>query len=139
MNPKNGRVVLNSLFEGNYANYSCDLGYGLLGLPALLCLPTGLWNSPPPVCYSKQLSVCFMRMLHYYVIEPCGNLPPLTNGKVIISGRTPGSTATYLCNEHYRLIGNATIICQSNSQWLGVAPKCKSTWVIDYDIFVTFS
>lgn len=65
-----------------------------------------------------------------YNTEPCGDPVPINNGKVIISGRTPGSNATYLCNDHYQLIGNAAIVCQSDSQWLGTVPKCKRKHVV---------
>lgn len=58
-------------------------------------------------------------------IEPCVNPPSLNNGKVIVSGRTPGSNATYLCKDRYRLVGNSTVVCQPDSQWLGEVPKCK--------------
>ena len=46
-----------------------------------------------------------------------------------MSDRTPGSIATYLCNDHYQLNGNATIVCQSDSHWLGKVPKCKSKYI----------
>ena len=59
------------------------------------------------------------------ITEPCGDPTSINNGKVIVSGRTPGSNATYLCDEHHQLIGNATLICQSDSHWLGTVPKCK--------------
>ena len=69
-------------------------------------------------------------MLTYVCItEACGNPEPLNNGRVVISGRTPGSNATYLCDDHYQLIGNATVVCQLDSQWDGEVPKCKGTYI----------
>ena len=65
-----------------------------------------------------------------YIIEPCGNPATINNGEVIISGLTPGSNAIYLCNDHYQLIGNATVVCQSDSHWLGEVPKCKIMYTI---------
>ena len=67
---------------------------------------------------------------HGYIIEPCGDPAQINNGRVIISGRTPGSNATYLCNDHYRLVGNATVVCHSDSHWIGEVPKCKRTYSI---------
>lgn len=67
--------------------------------------------------------------LYDYFVEPCVDPAPLNNGKVIVSGRTPGSNATYSCNDHYRLIGNPTVVCQSDSQWLGVVPKCRGMYI----------
>ena len=129
-NPKNGKVKLSKLFKGSYANFSCDSGYELLGSPALVCMSSGLWDLAPPICYSKQLCTYVTQvLLHGYIIEPCGNPATINNGEVIISGRTPGSDATYVCNDHYQLIGNAMIICQSDSHWLGEVPKCKSTYL----------
>ena len=55
--PMNGKVVFSGLREGNYANYSCDSGYNLLGSPTIVCLSTGLWNPASPICYSKQQTI----------------------------------------------------------------------------------
>ena len=61
------------------------------------------------------------------ITEACGDPNPINNGKVVISGRIPGSNATYSCNDRYRLVGNATLLCQPDSQWLGEVPKCKGS------------
>ena len=66
-------------------------------------------------------------LIYLYITEACGNPEPINNGRVVISGRTPGSNATYLCDDHYQLVGNATVVCRLDSQWLGEVPKCKGT------------
>lgn len=61
--PENGKVEFSGVLEGNHANYSCDLGYELLGSPAIVCLPAGLWDPAPPICYSKQLQSLYANVI----------------------------------------------------------------------------
>ncbi|XP_065894463.1 complement receptor type 2-like isoform X2 [Dysidea avara] len=123
--PLNGSVTYMDLFEGNEATFTCNLGYSMLGPAVTRCLSSGVWDSSPPTCY-----------------KPCVDPPLIANGQVIISGRTPSSNATYSCNDHFKLVGNAVLSCQTNSQWSGRAPKCKlircprSTPLLNGDVVV---
>ena len=56
----------------------------------------------------------------------CGNLDRPRFGRVVMTGITFGSIATYSCQIGYRLVGESTRTCQANRQWSGVAPVCKS-------------
>ena len=56
----------------------------------------------------------------------CGNLDRPRFGRVVMTGITFGSVATYSCQIGYRLVGESTRTCQANRQWSGVAPVCKS-------------
>ena len=97
-------------------------------------MSSGLWDQAPPICYNKQLLLIILHHCHCIIIyvEPCDNPPTIKNGMVVMSDQTPGSIATYVCNDHYQLNGNATIVCQSDSYWLGKVPKCKSKYIGSY-------
>ena len=58
----------------------------------------------------------------------CPNLERPRFGRVVMTGISFGSTATYSCQIGYRLVGEPTRTCQANGQWSGVAPVCKSEW-----------
>ncbi|XP_022330019.2 CUB and sushi domain-containing protein 3-like [Crassostrea virginica] len=55
----------------------------------------------------------------------CGNPGTISNGMVSGSMYTYGKTVSYSCNSHYNLTdGSSTRICQSNSVWDGIQPRC---------------
>ncbi len=55
----------------------------------------------------------------------CGSLSDIEDGRVIIASRTVGSTARYICNPGFELVGEETRTCQSDGDWSGVEPYCK--------------
>ena len=57
------------------------------------------------------------------VIE-CEDLPNPENGQVTLSGTTPGSTATYICNNGFMLQGVSSRNCMDDGEWSGEAPTC---------------
>ena len=54
----------------------------------------------------------------------CSSLTNPANGQVVVSGLTPGSTATYSCDEGFALNGTQNRTCQSDGTWSDVAPTC---------------
>lgn len=58
-------------------------------------------------------------------VTHCGTLRDPTNGRVIISGTTVYSTATYQCDSGYSISGTFTRVCRNNGEWSGTAPTCK--------------
>ena len=48
----------------------------------------------------------------------------IVSGSVRLTGFTPGSTATYSCNDGYNLVGTSVRTCQANGEWSGSAPIC---------------
>ena len=54
----------------------------------------------------------------------CGELEAPRNGRVLLTGTTVGSKATYICNEKFTLISDSTRVCQPNGVWSGQAPTC---------------
>ncbi|KAM8977204.1 complement decay-accelerating factor-like [Pelodytes ibericus] len=57
--------------------------------------------------------------------DSCRVLGEFMNGDVEYSGFSPGSTATFQCNNGYILIGNESRDCMADGIWSGSAPTCK--------------
>ena len=65
---------------------------------------------------------------NYYVFPittECPPLPAIPNGIVSLSGVTAGSTASYICNAMYELVGPSTRVCMTDSTWSGQEPTCR--------------
>ncbi|XP_003387839.1 PREDICTED: sushi, von Willebrand factor type A, EGF and pentraxin domain-containing protein 1-like isoform X2 [Amphimedon queenslandica] len=107
--PKNGNVKFSSTSVGSTAEYSCSAGFLLVGDKIRTCQSNREWSGMAPVC--RPLS--------------CGRLESPQNGKVIISGTTPGSVATYSCNQGFTLMGQYKRTCQVNGEWSGSTPNCR--------------
>ena len=48
----------------------------------------------------------------------------LMDGKVFITGNTPGSITHYMCQDNYVLDGNQVRQCLPDGTWSGDTPKC---------------
>ena len=44
----------------------------------------------------------------------------------MVSGQTPGSTASYSCNEGFALFGDSMRTCLDSEEWSGSEPTCES-------------
>ena len=77
--------------------------------------------------YSYNLSnvCCSLSLFLSTVADDCGPLDAPNDGSVSISGTIVGSTATYTCNDGFRLQGQSTRTCQTNGEWSGSAPICQ--------------
>ena len=47
------------------------------------------------------------------------------NGEVSWNGLSPGSVATYTCDDGHVLEGNSTRVCMDDRQWSGEPPICR--------------
>lgn len=56
----------------------------------------------------------------------CPHLTPPRNGKVSVSGRAAGDTATYTCQTGFMVSGPTKRECQSTGVWSNVEPVCSS-------------
>ena len=65
----------------------------------------------------------------------CDELLNPENGEVSVPSRLPGSTATYSCNDGFKLIGSSTRNCQSNGFWTGIIPLCQRK---NYNYMISF-
>eukprot|EP00118_Oscarella_pearsei_P023342 m.278886 g.278886 ORF g.278886 m.278886 type:complete len:1499 (+) comp40615_c0_seq6:5702-10198(+) len=93
-----GRVEYN----GPYAEYHCDSGFSLSGYSIRLC-NNGPWTGKEPQC-----------------LLSCSPLEHPFNGKVVVQD----DTATYTCDNGFRLHGKATRTCNVGGAWSGSAPTC---------------
>jgi len=63
---------------------------------------------------------------HWCAVVECDQLRDIQNGRVVLTGTTVGSRASYTCNRGYLLVGDAVRKCQANGEWSGNEPVCKS-------------
>ena len=61
-----------------------------------------------------------------FLVVQCGAPPIPTNGMVVVSSETFGSTITHTCNTGFLLCGDINRTCQSNGSWSGSTPDCIS-------------
>ncbi|XP_053405168.1 CUB and sushi domain-containing protein 1-like [Mercenaria mercenaria] len=108
-NPSNGSVFTIDTTLDNYAEYTCNTGFVLLGNSDRKCQLDGTWTGSDPTC------------------EPvdCGLLTSPENGIVTVSGLTYLNIATYSCLTGFTLTGSATRICMSDGNWNSSAPSCN--------------
>ena len=71
------------------------------------------------------ITYCSDFIVSYTVAVDCGNLANPTNGRVDLTGTIVDSTATYSCDDRFRLQGQSTRTCQDDGQWSGSAPTCE--------------
>ena len=75
------------------------------------------------------LHTVIMNYTNPLVIE-CESLSDPANGMVTVTGLTPGSIATYTCNNSYQLLGNNTRTCDSNGSWTNMEPTCVRKYLM---------
>ncbi|XP_064385046.1 sushi, von Willebrand factor type A, EGF and pentraxin domain-containing protein 1-like isoform X2 [Halichondria panicea] len=110
--PTNGRVSASSTAFGSTATYSCNLGYSLVGASTRSCESQGsAWSGNTPSCQAA--------------VRECPSLTSPTNGRVLVSSRSSGGIATYICNTGYTLSGSSRRTCLSNGQWSGSVAICR--------------
>ena len=124
--------------------HACNNGYGILGsidvgdsksLHKWTYLLTGSSGSLQLIaCYTIHsclhadtiiklyISTCFNSIV---AVVDCGPLNNPGNGRVVLTGTTFGSTATYSCQKGFALVGSSTRTCQANRVWSGQAPVCQ--------------
>ena len=91
-------------------------------------------------CAHKQ---CYIMLLLFPTerIVTCDKLRDPRNGDVDLTGITVGSRAKYSCDRGFDLKGDQVRKCQSNGQWSGSEPICKSKqmfFVLKINLFQTF-
>ncbi|CAI8000476.1 Sushi, von Willebrand factor type A, EGF and pentraxin domain-containing protein 1, partial [Geodia barretti] len=88
-NPSNGQVTIAGTGIGATATYSCNTGYIFRGVVSRVCQANGQWSGSAPTCE----------------VVTCSDLPAPTNGDVQVTGFEFTSTATYVCDSGYVLVG----------------------------------
>ncbi|XP_052771609.1 sushi, von Willebrand factor type A, EGF and pentraxin domain-containing protein 1-like [Mya arenaria] len=103
----NGTVnALSGTFEGDIASYVCDAGFKLFGSENITCLNTSKWSEAPN-CTSV-----------------CNNPPSIADGTISsLTGLFVGDSATYACNNNYKMIGLENSTCLPSLEW-SISPSC---------------
>ncbi|XP_010150351.1 PREDICTED: sushi, von Willebrand factor type A, EGF and pentraxin domain-containing protein 1-like, partial [Eurypyga helias] len=104
-----GDPLTTSLHFGSTVRYICVDGFLLKGESAIRCQADGSWSLPLPECIPVE----------------CPQPEEIQNGIVDVQGLTFLSTALYTCKSGFELVGNTTILCGEDGQWLGGRPACK--------------
>lgn len=89
--------------------YECKTNYTIVGDDASTCDDDGKWSPGPPQCLYSW----------------CPDVESPTHGKVQLSGRRSGDTATFICDPGYNLQGIKTISCALGGEWSGKTPACR--------------
>ncbi|XP_070564049.1 uncharacterized protein [Ptychodera flava] len=96
--------------SGTSLAFDCeDLSF-MTGHPVIVC-EEGSWSHPPPVCQGG-----------------CDEPGKLVNGEVRedhVYPVTPGTVATFCCDDGYTITGNKAIVCKDDGSWSGQLPECE--------------
>ncbi|NWY42555.1 SVEP1 protein, partial [Sylvia atricapilla] len=104
-----GDPLTSSLNFGSTVKYICVDGFLLKGESNIRCQADGSWSLPLPECIPVE----------------CPQPEEIQNGIVDVQGLTFLSTALYTCKPGFELLGNTTVLCGEDGQWLGGRPVCK--------------
>ncbi|KAF2979409.1 hypothetical protein EK904_006478 [Melospiza melodia maxima] len=104
-----GDPLTSSLHFGSTVKYICVDGFLLKGESTIRCQADGSWSLPLPECIPVE----------------CPQPDEIQNGIVDVQGLTFLSTALYTCKPGFELLGNTTVLCGEDGQWLGGKPVCK--------------
>ena len=55
----------------------------------------------------------------------CPDQTAPANGQVVVTGTSPGDTATYSCNTGFELEGADTVTCEDDGVWSAEPPACR--------------
>jgi hypothetical protein len=76
-----------------------------------------------PVYYHCQYLYATLHSVVAYIVVDCGQ-PSLTNGNVNVSNTTYNSTAQFICQDGYVLVGNTSTVCLADGNWSTI-PTCS--------------
>lgn len=97
--------------------FSCSNGNALIGSQELVCLPSGNWSAPVPLCQSIE----------------CADFSNLTdpNLRVSVLSREVGGRAVFSCAPGYGLQGQAESVCLVTGDWSLPLPTCQEVHCSD--------
>ncbi|XP_041801349.1 complement receptor type 1 [Chelmon rostratus] len=101
--------TVTSFASGERVHYVCDVGYVQAGGSKYRRCIKGKWTPLLLRCERK----------------PCGSAGEIANGQFRYTGVEFGDTATAVCDEGYRLVGQETRHCLSKG-WDGRVPACEA-------------
>ncbi|XP_078664120.1 complement receptor type 1-like [Branchiostoma floridae x Branchiostoma belcheri] len=102
----------NGGMSGSYSfldvlTFTCQSGYILEGVDAIICQADRTWNDTAPNCTAVQ----------------CPPLPPLINGTKTGEEYYP-NYVQFECDTGYNIAGPTNIICQADATWSERPPNC---------------
>lgn len=106
---KHGKIIGSNSTYGSKVEFKCNSKYKIDAEESITCLATKLWSRSLPKC--KR-----------YI---CDTPVEIQNANIPVGPYSVGHFIDYTCYKGYELVGNATILCDSNGQWQGHLPKCK--------------
>ena len=107
----NGNIdVMTHVKAGDTATYKCEPGFELEGEPIRHCLMNGTWDGPGPYCN---------------LIECHKPADIISNGRMISSIFSYGSTIEYVCDAGYEAEGLTNRTCMASGEWDTPIPVCE--------------
>lgn len=106
--PENGFVHFTESTLGSSVQYTCKLGYRLIGSDTRYCMSNRQWSGSAPTC---EVISC-----------PMPNRP--VNGTIKGDVHTYGSSVQYSCDPGFQLNGSDKRMCQADKKWDGNEPIC---------------
>ncbi|XP_044746690.1 complement factor H isoform X3 [Coccinella septempunctata] len=109
---RRGLTVNNQSTKMNtHLKFSCSNGNSLIGAPEVICLPSGNWSAPFPVCESIE----------------CGEVGVVLapHLKVLVISREVGGRAVFSCEAGFSIKGSSETVCQASGDWATPFPTCQ--------------
>ncbi|KAM4737567.1 membrane cofactor protein-like [Anableps anableps] len=102
-------ITMTSFSSGDKVYYSCNVGYTPASGSRIRKCDNGKWTPLKLKC------------------EPtlCGHAGDISNGQFVYTGVEFGDTATAVCDEGFKMVGQATRHCMSDG-WDGRLPVCEA-------------
>ncbi|XP_043506750.1 uncharacterized protein LOC122527031 isoform X3 [Frieseomelitta varia] len=115
-NPVNGKAVYTSYAYNSIVSYECKYGYTVIGATTRRCGADRKWTGKTPTCQEIN----------------CGSPGVLYNGWIenIEAGTGLGASIIFRCNDHMKLEGNTSSVCQIDGKWRYPLPQCLAPCVV---------
>ncbi|XP_017883108.1 uncharacterized protein LOC108626764 [Ceratina calcarata] len=115
-NPVNGTAVYTSYAYNSIVSYECRYGYTVVGAATRRCGADRKWTGKAPICQEID----------------CGSPGVLYNGWIenIERGTGLGTSIIFRCNDHMKLEGNTSSVCQIDGKWRYPLPQCLAPCVV---------
>ncbi|XP_017753023.1 PREDICTED: uncharacterized protein LOC108545755 [Eufriesea mexicana] len=115
-NPVNGNAVYTSYAYNSIVSYECKYGYTVVGATTRRCGADRKWTGKTPTCQEIN----------------CGSPGVLYNGWIenIELDTGLGASIIFRCNDHMKLEGNTSSVCQIDGKWRYPLPQCLAPCVV---------
>ncbi|XP_060562326.1 CUB and sushi domain-containing protein 3-like, partial [Ruditapes philippinarum] len=120
-NMNSGDMSVDTSGTSTYVQYTCAVGYHLVGDSNRTCDTAGIWSGSKPVCICDLLDVP-------------------GNGSAVVSAE--GDRVIFSCDVGFTMVGSATLVCNTDGTgWNGTVPSCVqcNTFNIPDNGSVTYS